>query len=57
MAKIEEQIIVIKFSRLIKDRQTNSESTDIVGEDVISSLEQAAENLAGPGITVEIETV
>lgn len=57
MAKIEEQIIVMKFSRLVKDRGTKNESNDIVGEDVIASLEQAAEALVGQGVTVEIETV
>lgn len=53
MAKIVEEIIVVKFSKIVKDNQTNP--TDIVNSEVISALEQVAQELAGESIVVEVE--
>lgn len=52
MAKIQEEIIVIKFSQLVKDGE---ESTGRVTEDVTAALIQVAEELVGAGVIVEIE--
>jgi len=52
MAKIHEEIIIIKFSQLVKD---NTESASRVTEDVTAALVQVAEELVGTGVVVEIE--
>ena len=52
MAKIHEEIIVIKFSQLVKD---GTESSPRVTEDVTAALAQVAEELVGAGVVVEIE--
>ena len=52
MAKIQEEIIVIKFSQLVKD---GIESAPKVTEDVTAALTQVAEELVGPGVIVEID--
>lgn len=52
MAKIQEEIIVIKFSQLVKD---GVEPSPRVTEDVTAALTQVAEELVGPGTIVEIE--
>ncbi len=54
MAKIQEEIVVIKFSRLVKD-DTPSDSK--VTQDVTTALVQVAEELVGNGVIVEIEKV
>lgn len=52
MAKIHEEVVVIKLSKLIKD--SDSEQT-IATEDLIAALQSVAEELAGPGIVVEAD--
>lgn len=52
MAKIQEEIVVIKFSRLVKDGQ---ESASPVTDDMAAALVQVAEELAGSGVIVELE--
>ena len=52
MAKIYEEIIVIKLSKLIRDDA--SESGAIAGADVTSSLEAVAQELVGSGVIVEV---
>jgi hypothetical protein len=52
MAKIQEEIIVIKFSRLVKD---SDESNQCVTADTIASIAQVAEELVGNGVVVEVE--
>jgi hypothetical protein len=51
MAKILEENIVIKVSKLVK------EGTDegLVSDDVIKALESVAEELSGNGVIVEVE--
>jgi len=51
MAKIQEEVVVITVSKLVKD---NSESHDIVSDDTIAALTQVAEELLGAGVIVEI---
>jgi hypothetical protein len=52
MAKIVEEVVVIKLSKLVK------ESEDITGviasNDVCDALEQVAAELAGSGVIVEV---
>lgn len=51
MAKMIEDVLVIKLSKLVKD----TDSTDgIVTEEVQSALEQVAQELVGDGVLVEI---
>jgi hypothetical protein len=52
MAKIHEEIVVIKLSKLIKDSDAGVE---IATDDIVSALQAVAEELAGTGIVVEAE--
>jgi hypothetical protein len=52
MAKIIEEIVVIKLSKLVKDSDTGME---IATDDIVSALQAVAEELAGTGIVVEAE--
>jgi hypothetical protein len=52
MAKIQEEIVIIKMSKLVKD----SESAGVIAsEDIIAALASVAEELAGAGVVVEVE--
>ncbi len=51
MAKLVEDVVVIKLSKLIKD---NDPSDVIVTDEVQSALEQVAQELAGNGVLVEV---
>ena len=52
MAKIQEEVIIIRVSQLVRE---NAESTARVTEDVTQALVQVAEELLGAGVVVEIE--
>ena len=52
MAKIQEEVLVIKVSKLLKD--SDSEST-VLTEDVTASLEAVVAELEGAGALVEIQ--
>jgi hypothetical protein len=52
MAKMIEEVIVIKLSKLVKD---NDAADQIVSEDAQAALEQVAQELAGAGVLVEVE--
>jgi hypothetical protein len=52
MAKIHEEIVVIKLSKLIKDSDS---STVIVSDDVVAALQSVAEELVGAGVVVEVD--
>lgn len=52
MAKLQEEVIVIKVSKLLKDSES---STEIISDDVLHSLESVVAELAGTGTLVEIE--
>ena len=52
MAKIQEEIIVIKFSQLVKEQ---ADAQPRVTEEVTAALTQVAEELVGAGVIVEIE--
>ena len=51
MAKIVEEVVVIKFSKLVKD--AGSDTTELTNPEVLAALEQVAQELAGEGIVVE----
>jgi hypothetical protein len=53
MAKIYEEVIVIKLSKLVK---TDAISFDeIATEDVVTALASVVEELTGEGVIVEVE--
>ena len=52
MAKIHEEVVVIKLSKLVKDTDAGS---DIATPDIIAALQSVAEELTGPGVVVEAD--
>ena len=52
MAKIVEDVVVIKFSKIVKD--TESAGPNIAGPDIQAALEQVAQELAGDSVVVEV---
>jgi hypothetical protein len=52
MAKIHEEIIVVKLSKLVRETDT---TTTVITEDLITGLIAVVEELAGSGVVVEIE--
>ena len=52
MAKIQEQAIVIKVSKLVKDSDA---AGDLIADDVVASLEEVVQQLVGDGVIVEAE--
>ena len=52
MAKIVEDVVVIKFSKIVKD--SDSEVSGIASADVQAALEQVAQELVGDGVVVEV---
>lgn len=52
MAKIQEELIVIKLSKLHKDSQTHT--TNLAGEEVIGGLEAVVQELVGSDVIVEV---
>ena len=53
MAKIIEEIIVIKLSKIVKDN--DSASADIASAEVQAALEQVAQELVGDAVVVEVD--
>jgi hypothetical protein len=51
MAKIVEDVIVIKFSKIVKDTE---EGSSLVSADVQAALEQVAQELVGDAVVVEV---
>ena len=51
MAKIVEDVIVIKFSKIVKDSE---EGTSVAGPDIETALEQVAQELVGDAVVVEV---
>jgi hypothetical protein len=52
MAKIVEDIVIIKFSKIVKDSDSGVE---IINNDIQSALEQVAQELVGDAVVVEVE--
>lgn len=53
MAKIVEEVVIIKFSKIIKDSET--EVSQIANEATLEALEQVAQELVGDSVVVEVE--
>lgn len=52
MAKIHEEVVLIKLSKLVKDSDAGGE---IATDDIVAALQSVAEELAGAGVVVEAE--
>jgi hypothetical protein len=52
MAKIHEEIFIIKFSKLVKE---SDQTTPICSAELVASLAAVAEELAGDSVIVEVE--
>ena len=52
MAKIHEEVIVIKLSKLVRE---SDPATTVATDEVVSALSTVAEELAGVGVVVEVE--
>jgi hypothetical protein len=52
MAKIHEEVLVVKLSKLVKESDLTN--NNIVNEDVLFSLEQVAQELVGESVVVEV---
>ncbi len=52
MAKIHEEVVVIKLAKLIKDSDVGGE---IATSDLVAALQSVAEELAGAGVVVEAD--
>jgi hypothetical protein len=53
MAKIIEDIVIIKFSKIV--RENDVDPAPAVLNDHVAALEQVAQELVGNGVVVEIE--
>ncbi len=54
MAKIIEEIVVIKLSKLVKD--TDSAHAGCLNDDALRSLEEVVQELVGSNVIVEVAT-
>jgi hypothetical protein len=54
MAKIVEEIVILRVSKLLKNKEDSSDVL-LANNEFLYSLEQVATELLGDGITVEIE--
>lgn len=52
MAKIVEDVLVVKFSKIVKDSE--SEVKVLANHDIQQALEQVAQELVGEGVIVEV---
>ena len=52
MAKIHEELVVIKLSKLIRD---DAEVDTIATDDIVAALQLMTEELAGAGVVVEAD--
>lgn len=52
MAKIYEEVVIIKLSKLVKDQD---DPEKIINDDTLSALEQVAQELVGSDVIAEVE--
>lgn len=52
MAKIVEDVLIVKFSKIIKD--SDIDNGGLVGNDIQTALEQVAQELVGDSVVVEV---
>jgi hypothetical protein len=53
MAKIVEDVVIIKFSKIVKDNEQID--SGIAGSEIQAALEQVAQELVGESVVVEVE--
>jgi 50S ribosomal subunit-associated GTPase HflX len=53
MAKIYEEILVIKVSKLVADKEASPKT--IIGNDIVESIEEVVQQLVGDSVIVETE--
>ena len=53
MAKIHEEVVVIKLSKLVKDKDGDQQL--LASNDICDALQSVAEELLGSGVVVEVE--
>lgn len=53
MAKVQEEVIVIRLSKLVKENGSNS-GTEVTDE-MLQTIESVAQELASSGVIVEVE--
>jgi len=51
MAKIQEEVVVITVSKLVKN---DGPATEVVTDDIVTALASVAEELLGNGVVVEV---
>jgi hypothetical protein len=52
MAKIVEDVLVIKFSKIVKDSENDTKV--LASQEIQQALEQVAQELVGEGVIVEV---
>lgn len=52
MARVQEQVIVVKISKLVKDREAETQS--LVDDDFVANAESVLQELVGDNYTVEV---
>ena len=52
MAKIHEEVLVVKLAKLVKNTE---EQSLIANDEIITAIEQVAQELVGENIIVEVE--
>jgi hypothetical protein len=52
MAKIVEEILIVKFSKIVKD--ASEDQSTIVSDDILSALEQVSQELVTDSVIVEV---
>ena len=55
MAKIQQDVVVLKVSKIVKDKETDDFL--IADMEFLKSLEQVAQELLGDSVVVEIERI
>jgi hypothetical protein len=53
MAKIVEDVVIIKFSRIVKD--TDTDPSPALTNENIATLEQVAQELVGNAVVIEVD--
>lgn len=52
MAKIVEEVLIVRFSKIVKDSDTDN--SVLVSTDVQAALEQVSQELVGESVVVEV---
>lgn len=55
MAKLVEEILVVKFSKIVKS--SSEDTPTVLSSDIETAIEQVLQELVGQGVVVEVERV